>query len=395
MNKLWKFISIIVLIVSIIWIANASRVYYYTINKNDIRIIPFEKSWLDKVNNLFQTKLFGRCYDNNSNEVTKIKFECKDNWEWKTDGKAWCWIVRWTENYFKWYCSLWFRSNNKDLFIFKILLNPTANATEIRYKNNLDISNQFIKNTIQKKELSCESSATSDIISALKQKTYTEDDVIKYLPTSKGSQVAVWKNWKRYWWNPDVWFVWYIDGYHGRGALQRKYEGYWVNENPISVVYDKYGIKTEIINKYNRVDKWLKTSKEQLTRLLKEINKWNYVQLWWDTCTYPEFEDWKINSWHISQNLADKWLNWRNNCLYPYRSRILTWQYLDPTTWKEKTIKWLNWEHAFYLLGYKWWVNNPTNIIVWDTNTWKHTYPTKERLRKWDKMDNRSIIVYK
>ena len=60
-----------------------------------------------------------------------------------------------------------------------------------------------------------------------------------------------------------------------------------------------------------------------------------------------------------------------------------------------KEIQWLNWEHAFYLLWYKWGTENPTHIIVWDTNTWKHTYATKEWLRKWGKMQDRSIVVYK
>ena len=69
------------------------------------------------------------------------------------------------------------------------------------------------------------------------------------------------------------------------------------------------------------------------------------------------------------------------------------WKYKDEN-WELKIYKWLNWEHAFYLLWYKWNYKKPTHIIVWDTMTGKHTYPTNKWMRKWDKMQNRSIIIY-
>jgi hypothetical protein len=100
------------------------------------------------------------------------------------------------------------------------------------------------------------------------------------------------------------------------------------------------------------------------------------IQLWWDYCTTPEFED--------TQNI--------NSCSKFDKNRKLEWYYKE--WWKLKLYTGLAGEHAFYLLGYKWWVHKPSHITVWDTKTGKHTYPIQEWMRKWDAMDNKSIIIY-
>jgi hypothetical protein len=73
---------------------------------------------------------------------------------------------------------------------------------------------------------------------------------------------------------------------------------------------------------------------------------------------------------------------------------MLEWYYKDDygNLFKHE---WLAWEHAFYLLWYKWSVNNPSSIIVWDTMFWELEIPTSEWLRKWNLMQNRSIIIKK
>jgi len=393
-NNILKYIFSILLLWIFLIGNNVNAIWIYNVNlfwtEKRLLTIPSEK--VDAINNLFKTKLWIKCKDAfwDKKETNEIKFICKNNWKDKTDKKAWCGFVRTTKKYKNVSCIL--SKNNKDLIDFRVKMHSIYEAP--KYKKNLDISNKFYKKSIQQQELSCESSATSDIISTIKKQKVTEYDVIKKLPKSFFWKTAYWKGKDRYWWDPDVWFVWYLDKYKGRWALQRKYEWYWVYEKPLSKVYSQYWIKNRVINKFNRQNLWISNSLQQLVFSLKQISDWNYIQMWWDTCTYPKYEDWKINSGHITQEQANKWLNWRNKCLYPYRSRILLWRYTDHITWKTKVIKWLNGEHAFYLLWYKWNIENPTHIIVWDTNTWKHTYPTSEWLRKWDKMDNRSILVY-
>lgn len=259
-----------------------------------------------------------------------------------------------------------------------------------------DISDSFKYKRIQQKSLSCESSATSDIISKRLWKNITEDDIIEILPKSEYWKTAWFEDDNRIWWDPNKWFVWIIDKIpiSNLKALQRKYQWYWVYEKPISEVYDLYNIKNTIINKENRYYLNLNSQEEHLVYLLKEFYNWADIQLWWDRCTYPEYEDWiKEVKYKLTQKDLEKWINWKNKCIYPFKDRILTW-YIKEDDWSLKEHKWLNWQHAFYLLWYKWSIIDPTHIIIWDTNTWKHTYETKEWLRKWSKMDDRSIVIH-
>jgi hypothetical protein len=197
------------------------------------------------------------------------------------------------------------------------------------------------------------------------------------------------------WWNPNKWFVWYIDQYKWRDALQYKYEWYWVYEKPIQDLFSKYQIKSKIINKNNYNNSFSK--KDHLKTLLIELNNWNFIQLWWDYCTTPNIDDWIIklkSNQKLTKEQIKKWINAKNICYKDWNyNRQIIWYYLENEKYIE--IKWLNWEHAFYLLWYKWWIENPTHIIVWDTYTWKHIYSIKEWLRKWELVENRSLIIYK
>lgn len=364
---------------------------------------------IDSISILMQSKLKAECFDDKDVKTDKIKFVCEWNWE-TANWQLWCGVKRLSYDAMNWYCTLvrtdktnvWLKYNLK---MYKIKteaeiadekrIEEEKKKQIIDYKKDLDISGNFYSKRIQAKELSCESSATSDILSTLLNKNITEDDVISKLPKSWYWTAAYVENWKKYWWDPDVWFVGYIDKFPKSWvwALQWKYEWYWVNEAPIAKVYSDYWIKTDIINKYTRKNFWINSDNSQLTYILKEINKWNYVQLWGDTCTYPTEEDWTY-SWKLTTEKANNGTIGKNNCVYPFSARTLTWYY-KKADWTEKKITWLNGEHAFYLLWYKWTVENPTHIIVWDTNTGKHTYKTSEWLRKWWKMEFRSIIVYK
>lgn len=362
----------------------------HTISNLDKIFFTAKPEQIDILNEMFSKNLEVKCYDNNWALTDKVSFTCWNTWlSTKLTG---CWVKR-NNSYDQLLghnCIL--KRIDKDVWI-KFNLTIFKYDTDLLYPKSFDITNNMNKKSIQAKELSCESSATSDILTSVLWQTITEDDVISKLPRSEYWKSAWLENGKRYWGDPDVWFVWYIDKFPktNQWALQWKYEGYWVYETPLSKVYNDYWVNNEIINIYNRNEKWINTQKEHLTFLLKELTKWNYVQLWGDTCTYPKYEDW-TKSWKLTTTEANNWIVWKNNCVYPYNERALTW-YVKQTNWTEKKITWLNWEHAFYLLWYKWTISNPTHIIVWDTNTWRHEYQTIEWLRKWWKMQDRSILV--
>lgn len=253
-----------------------------------------------------------------------------------------------------------------------------------KFTNNLDISNKFKYKSIQKYDLSCEISAASDILSTISWKKITEDELLEKIDKSSfWDKKAVIFNWQRLWWNPEDWFVWAINN-----ALQSKYTGYWVLEKPIQRLYYKYWVKRSTINKFSYVSGYWQT--EHLRELFSALHKWNFVQLWWDYLTNPTEEDWLVK-WKISQEQSDKWLSGTNYTKTWNIDRRIYWNYMKDSKLYEHV--WLIWEHAFYLLGYEWSFENPSKIIVWDTKTGKHKYSMKEWWRKWNLMQNRSLVI--
>ena len=252
-----------------------------------------------------------------------------------------------------------------------------ASAPEkITYPDVLDISETLEYKRIQQKALSCELSATADIISNLKKKSMTESFVERLLKKSQYNTLPTTQWNKTIWGNPNAWYVGYIHKMeNGNTATQHEMTGYGVLEQPINEVYKTFNIKTKVITNQNYNHNY--SQQQHLTEILKELSKWNMVQLWWDYCTTPKYED--------TQN--------KNSCKNFYWNRELIWYYKEWNSLIKHTG--LSWEHAFYLLWYTGGVENPDTITVWDTQTGKHSYPTSEWMRKWNMMQNRSIIAYK
>lgn len=234
---------------------------------------------------------------------------------------------------------------------------------------------------IQSYHLSCESSATATILNYL-GKTATEDDVIaKLAPHFYGIGLSS----TNIWWDPDLGFVGDING------GQRKLTGFGVYEKPITKIYRQYNLNTKIMN--NLMYAGLTDTGSHLTSLLSALESWDGVQMWWDYCTSKDAEDGILID--TNQILVDTFgLFSKNTCSSEASARTLTWNTYDSNL-NTKPITALNGEHNFVLLGWKWSKENPTHIIVWDTFTGKHVYPTSEWLKKWGAVNNRSIIVSK
>lgn len=266
---------------------------------------------------------------------------------------------------------------------------PTQETIQNNSSTDFNIREKFYDLSIQKKSLSCESSATSDILETLLSSKITEDDVINLLPKdSTFNSLPRWQDWKRIWWNPNVSFVWNIDN-----ASQNDYTWYGVYEQPIAYVYNQYGFETEILNIKNH-DQVL-TPEYHLSYILKKLEKWNMVQLWGDWCTDPNYEDWILENMNsVDKNNLWDFVSAKNTCEYIWDNRTLKWHYYDES-WELVQHTALSWEHAFILLGWKWDISNPSHIRVWDTDTGYHMYETVEWMRKWEAMDYRSIVITK
>ncbi len=321
----------------------------------------------------------------------KIDFEIKsDNWnvDFLCDTK-WCFFnVTWSgEINDKWF--LFLKSDKSQIEIpFEVNLFLTWATEKISNKKIIkqkkwyfDISDNIVNKSIQERALSCEISATKDIINYLLWKNIKERTLIEEISKSEYKKLPT-KNidWKIIWWNPNAWFVgyiWKLDDW--TKATQRWMTGYWVLEKPIIDLYTKYKLATKFIDNSSYKNDF--TKEKHLELLLKELEKWNMIQLWWDICSNPDFR-WK---WEVQCNY-----NWESSW---NKDRTMTWHYEE--NWELKKYKWLVWEHAFYLLWFKWKISNPTEIIVWDTYSWRQIYPTSEWFRKWNLMENKSIIVYR
>lgn len=328
--------------------------FYKTIEWNKYTFLNLN-SFDIKLQNIFKTWWGAFFYTKNSN----IDIKCIDN-----------------------LCSAYLNNKNYSWENFDIYI-KFKNIDKIFSKNNFlqtkspksfNISWSIELKRIQKRNLSCEISATSDIISHLNKNEVDEFDLSEILTTDWNKLPYINKDWLRIWWNPNKWFVWYIDNEpNWKEAWQHSLNWYWVLEKPIIDIYKKYWFQTEFIKES---DDFLYSKEKHLEKLNISLLEWNMVQLWWDRCTTS------------NNHLSDNYCKNLNN-----PARNLIWYYEED--WKLIKHEWLSWEHAFYLLWYKWDIKNPTDVIVWDTNTWEQVIPINEWYRKWWRMQNRSIIIYK
>lgn len=238
-----------------------------------------------------------------------------------------------------------------------------------------DTTKEYSKLSIQERPLSCEISATSDVVSTILQDTVTEDMLVPLLPKQ---HYGLARDPYGIWGNPESGFVGDIYG------SQRKITGFGVYEGPISEIYSHYGISTVLPTETANV-------KKRLTEILEALQSGKRVQLWGDWCTDPAAEDGTSADVTMGEIRALD-ISATNVCSSWNKDRTIEWSYLGPNLEKIEVKAW-NGEHAFVLLGFYGTAEAPTNIIVWDTYTGRHVYPTSEWLRKWSKVDNRALII--
>ncbi|NDK09570.1 hypothetical protein GW846_02225 [Candidatus Gracilibacteria bacterium] len=245
---------------------------------------------------------------------------------------------------------------------------------------------------LQERSLSCESSATSDVLSYLMSSKVTELSVIEKLGKSDFyNKLPVKRDVGTVWGNPNKGFVGYINSTSGVTAKQKLMTGYGVYEAPIAGVYNDYGFKTNIINGENHTENYGET--EQLTQILTELASGNMVQLWGDWCTIPKYEDGDISNLSITNSKARNGeISGKNECYNVLQDRTLNWSYVNEVG-EYISHEGLDGQHAFILLGWKGDITNPSHVRVWDTNTGYHEYQTIEWLRKWKAMDYRTVII--
>ena len=392
-----KIIGIILFFFLFINFSYASKSFSININWKEkllIKTTSIVKYY--KLKKIVDQKLELACYDNWKIE-SRVNFKCKNSW--KNYTYKGCGIV--VSSSFPYgnknlSCKLRLKTNHSKYVNINLNIKNPFPERKV-YPYNYDISAKMLKKSIQKRHLSCEISATSDILSSIKKRKIDEDELWPKLK-KEGPWKFLYKDSKgrKIWGDPRKWFVWFVDKNPrtGRTATQTNYEWYWVYEWPINDLYKLYWVKTKIITKKNEKENWFYSTKSHLIYLLKELVNWNYVQMWWDFCTLAPYEDGTLRSFHIKQEEADKGLSGRNICSRTPTQRIMTW-YIKKKDGSLELFKGLSWEHAFILLWYKGNIENPTHIIVWDTSTWKHTFPIKEWIRKWEALWNKSIIAYR
>lgn len=385
-NKHWYFVIPLILVFSFLIIVPYFQLFWFEERKEEnknVKVTNFSFEELKKINKLFEeidenkiideetkksfseTKNIFKNEEKLSLEFEKIISESieKITNSWKIE-TTWTWIT-------------------KDIFsnISEKMKNEEKPKKEI-FPKEFDITKKMSKLHIQERNQSCEAAATADILSTILKKDIKETEILdKMLKDKTYWKPSYLKDWKIIWWDPNAWFVGNMDAY------QYNLTWYAIYEKPMSKIYDNYSVKYETYNKFeNKLG--LKSTKEALTHLLKEIYKWNFVQIWWEYCTDQRFDDWKTKE-KISTQEANSWLSKKNFCYSFDEDRKITW---FTEEWKE--IKAVKQSHNFVLLWYIWDIENPEKIIVWDTQTWKHIYPISEWMRKWETNDARAIIIY-
>ena len=128
-------------------------------------------------------------------------------------------------------------------------------------------------------------------------------------------------------------------------------------------------------------------SEKELNYALDALEKGKHIIFWADWCTTPSLDDGLVDKVDIYIVRTFK-ISSRNLCERDSEARKMTWK-----TPENKTIEAISGEHAFVLLGYVGPKNDPSHIIVWDTDTGRHVYPILEWMRKWSLLDYRMLIV--
>ncbi len=226
---------------------------------------------------------------------------------------------------------------------------------------------------IQKYSLSCEIAAVRMVMQSLWTRR-SEESIFNQIPKYP------WPMRNGVWWDPDQEFVGYITGSQGWKTW------FGIYEFPLLRYLKDEGFTVSRNN--NIIDPDMDAQTE-LTGLLEDLKKWSRVILWWDWCTDREYEDGIFAKWgrHILTYFP---LSGKNICTRTSVARVMRW--VTPA-WKE--IRGLSWEHTFLLLWYTGTPENPTHIIVWDTYTGRHIYPTDEWMRKWKLLNYRYLQVSK
>lgn len=276
------------------------------------------------------------------------------------------------------------------------MIDMKKKRAELLYRSEINIKNIFetwnyipttdrttgYTLTLQKYRLSCEIAAMKSVFWALGYPR-TEDEIIHTLPhhnkpMDKSTGI---------WWDPDTEFVWLY------GGSQSEKTGYGIYEWALAKYFhDELGksepkLETEAWNARTRPTDY--TDKKHLTHLLSALDTWKHVILWADWCTAPEYEDGLIKKdKNILRDIFP--ISAKNTC-----KNYKWYRYFDWKTKTGKKVVALAGDHVFVLLGYIGKADSPTHIIVWDTDTGRHIYPTGEWMRKWSMMQYRSLTVSK
>jgi hypothetical protein len=270
----------------------------------------------------------------------------------------------------------WPRTQMNKIKRNNLFISATKNSTILRRIWNLrptfDATLRYTP-YLQKYPLSCEIAALSMILWSMGSPT-SEDIIIAQLP--KYSQVYTWG----IWWDPDKEFVWYITW------SQRRSTWYGIYAQPLADIV-KSDFHTEIFSLTKDENNASRKAKEKMSEYLFEIESWGHVLLWGDWCTMKEHED-GILLGGKSQIIKMFPIAGKNECQRNQEQRIMEW-----VTPEGVRVLWVSWEHAFLLLGYVGKIENPSHIIVWDTDTWRHIYPTSEWMRKWALLDYRALFI--
>ncbi len=247
---------------------------------------------------------------------------------------------------------------------------------KIKIHRSYDISSR-LDLSLQRYRLSCEIAATRIALSALGRQM-SEDQILSRLSFSSIDPLGS----DGVWGDPDLGFVGRIAG------SQAEQTGYGVYEAPLQDFLANIDYHSEILNE-SRYTELGMTPAAHLSILIDQLRQDRQVVLWGDWCTDPQYEDGTVREIDMSM-IREYGVAARNTCSTFSLNRQILWM-----TPEGKNVSGLIGEHAFVLLGYIGDPMTPTHIIVWDTDTGRHTYPITEWMRKWSAMQYRSLIIWK